>query len=242
MPGAFLPSALKNLYSAFADVVFPSACVGCNNFGELLCENCLRKIGEPQNTCIFCDKQTLHGKTCYQCQTTNCLTGVISVGEYKNETLRNAVHALKFSGVKEIADPLGDMLAKKILQTLNNSLADFVIVALPLHKIRKRERGFNQSELLAQRVFLKLHLPYQKILIRTRATRPQANIDHKTETLRKENVAKAFAINPSQTTPLPEKVIIIDDVATSGATLEEAAKIFHDAGVKDVWGAVICRG
>jgi len=241
MPGAFLTRAPKSFYSVVVDLVFPSSCVGCDNFGPLLCENCLQKIGEPENTCVFCDDKTLHGKTCYQCQAANSLSGVIGVGKYQNVILRNAVHALKFSGVKEISALLGDMLAKRISQTLSSSLPEFTLVPLPLHSIRKRERGFNQADLLAQKIATKLSLPCQEILIRTRVTKPQAKIDHKTENLRKENVAKAFAINPIQT-HIPKKIIIVDDVATSGATLEEAAKTLHEAGVKEIWGAVICRG
>jgi len=241
MHGASLARASKSLYSALIELVFPSSCVGCGSFGPLVCENCLRKIGEPQDTCVFCDDKTLHGKTCYQCQTKNSLSGVISVGKYQNIILRNAVHALKFSGVKEISALLGNMLTKRISQTLGGSLSEFTLVPLPLHPIRKRERGFNQAELLAQKIVVNIALPCQEILIRTRATKPQAKIDHKTENLRKENVAKAFAKNPV-TTNIPEKIILIDDVATSGATLEEAAKTLREAGAKKIWGAVICRG
>jgi len=241
MRGAPLVRASKYFCSVLVELIFPSSCVGCGDFGPLLCNICLNKIGESQNTCIFCDDKTLHGRTCYQCQTINSLAGVVSVGKYQNVILRNAVHALKFSGVKEIAEPLGDMLIKSILQALSSYLSEFTLVPLPLHSIRKRERGFNQAELLTQKIAEKLLLPYQEILIRTRATKPQAKIDHKTENLRKENVAKAFAINPV-VTHIPEKIIIIDDVATSGATLEEAAKTLHNAGAKEVWGTVICRG
>lgn len=241
MPGVFLTRASKSFYSVVVDLVFPSSCVGCDNFGPLLCQNCLRQIGEPENTCVFCSDKTLYGKTCYQCQTTSSLAGVISVGKYQNIILRNAVHALKFSGVKEISALLGDMLAKKISQTLSSSLSEFTLVPLPLHSIRKRERGFNQAELLAQKIAKKLSLPCQEILVRTRVTKPQAKIDHKTENLRKENIAKAFAINPVITN-IPEKIILVDDVATSGATLEEAAKTLRNAGSKEIWGAVICRG
>lgn len=238
---AYLTRASRTFLSVFAELIFPSSCAGCDNFGPLLCEDCLPKIGAPENICIFCGDKTLYGKTCYQCQTKNSLAGVISVGKYQNAILRNAVHALKFSGVKKIAEPLGDMLAKSISQTLSNSLPEFTLVPLPLHAIRKRERGFNQAELLTQKIAEKLSLQHRELLIRTRATKPQAKIDHKTENLRKENVAKAFALNPV-IEHTPEKIIIIDDVATSGATLEEAAKILRLSGVKEIWGAVICRG
>lgn len=241
MRDAFLARISKSFCSVLVDLVFPSSCVGCSNFGPLLCENCLQKIGKPQDTCVFCNNKTLHGRTCYRCQIANSLTGIISIGRYQNILLRNAVHALKFSGVKEIAESLGDMLTKRISQTLSDSLLEFTLVPLPLHSIRKRERGFNQAELLAQKTAAKLSVPCQEILIRTRATKPQAKINHKKENLRKENVAKAFAINPTHT-HIPEKIIIIDDVATSGATLEEAAKTLRNAGAKEIWGAVICRG
>ncbi|MDO8512695.1 MAG: phosphoribosyltransferase family protein [bacterium] len=232
----------KKINTILIDLLFPPACVGCDNFGPWLCDDCLKNIGAPIDTCIFCNEKTLHGITCGDCHKHNNLAGIISVGGYKNPILRNAVHALKFSGVRDMAEPLGELLAKSILQTLGSDLNGFTIVPLPLHKKRERERGFNQSALLVSRVSSLLSLPTVNILVRQKSTTPQASLNSKMIDLRQENIADAFSINPEYSTTIPKKIIIIDDVATSGSTINEATKVLSEKGVKEIWGAVICRG
>lgn len=232
----------SKIHSIIVDLLFPSFCVGCENFGPLLCDECSKNIGAPIATCIFCSEKTAHGVTCGVCRKNNTLAGVISVGGYKNPILRDAVHALKFSGVRDIAEPLGDLLAKNILQTLGNDLNGFTLVPLPLHKKRENERGFNQSTLLADRISSLLSLPIANILIRQKSTIPQASLDSNMINLRRENIAEAFKINPEFTQKIPAKIIIVDDVATTGATISEAEKILKQQGTKEIWGTVICRG
>jgi ComF family protein len=233
---------VKKLHNIIIDLLFPPACVGCDNFGPWLCDDCLKNIGAPIETCIFCNEKTLHGLTCGDCRKHNSLTGIISIGGYKNPVLRNSIHALKFSGVRDIAEPLGDLLAKSILKTLGSDLNGFSIIPMPLHKKRERERGFNQSALLADRISSLLSIPVANLLIREKATTPQASLNSKMLDLRQENIADAFIINPEYTAIMPKKIIILDDVATSGSTLNEATKLLGEKGVKEIWGAVVCRG
>jgi len=235
-------SFFQKSYSLLIDLLFPSSCVGCDNFGPWLCDDCLKNIGAPIDTCIFCNEKTLHGLTCGDCRKKSKLSGIISVGGYKDPVLRNAVHAFKFSGVRDMAEPLGDQLAVRILQTLGSELEDFAIVPLPLHKKRENERGFNQSVLLANRISSLLTIPIVNILRREKATTPQASLDSKLIALRQENIANAFCVNPEYATKIPSKIIIVDDVATSGSTIDEVAKILEYKGAKEIWGAVICRG
>lgn len=234
--------AVKKLHSVAINLLFPPSCVGCDNFGPWLCNDCLKKIGVPIDTCVFCNEKTLRGLTCGDCRKHNNLFGIISVGGYKNPVLRNAVHAFKFSGVRDMAEPLGDLLAKNILQTLRSDLEEFTLIPLPLHKKRENERGFNQSVLLANRIASLLSIPVANLLVRNKTTTPQASLNSKMVNLRQENIADAFCVNPEFTTTIPNKIIIIDDVTTSGATLSEATKILEQQGVKEIWGAVVCRG
>lgn len=235
-------SFFKKINTFIVDLLFPPACVGCENFGPLLCDDCLKNIGAPIDTCIYCGNKTLHGATCNDCRKHYHLTGIVSVGGYKNPILRDAVHTLKFSGVRNMAIPLGDLLAKNLMQTLGNNINEFTLVPLPLHKKRQNERSFNQAELLAARVAELLSLPVKNILMRVKSTQPQASIDSKQKDLRLSNIAEAFAISPDYQEKIPAKIIIVDDVATSGATLEEAAKLLQQSGAKEIKGAVICRG
>jgi len=232
----------KKTYFAITDLAFPTACVGCENFGPWLCADCLKSLTPPIETCIYCKEKTLHGVTCAVCRRKFHLSGVIFVGEYKNKTLREAVHTLKFSGVRDLAEPLGDLLAKNILQTLGNNLNQFTLIPLPLHKKRQNERGFNQSQLLANRISSLLAIPSQETLVRTKSAAPQASLNPEIQNLRANNITGVFSINSSYQATIPEKIIIVDDVSTTGATLEEAASILAQNGTKEIWGAVVCRG
>lgn len=235
-------ATVSSFLNYFSDLLFPSSCVCCGSFGPTLCENCLKDIGRPIEKCIFCDLKTLHGITCSACRRKKNISGVISIGSYGNTTLKEAVHSLKFAGVTGLSITLGNLLSQRITILLGSRLNDFVITPLPLHPKRERERGFNQARLLANEISKKILIPSVELLKRVRSTEPQASLNAKIKNLRSKNISGAFAILESISQKMPEKVIIIDDVSTTGATLEEAARTLKEAGVKEIWGAVVCRG
>lgn len=229
---------IKSFYFALLDLLFPVSCVGCHEFGEWLCEECAKKISPSQAACLVCGKPSLSGLTCFNCETKTPLKGLISVGKYKDPLLRAAVHGLKFSGVKGLSVPLAKLLALRISTSLGNKPESYLLVPLPLHVHRERLRGFNQAELLCDELAKILSMYKKNILIRVRSTQPQASVNSEFKDLREKNIASAFELSSNA----PSKILLVDDVATSGATLEEAARVLLAGGAKEVWGAVICRG
>jgi len=162
------------------------------------------------------------------------------VGLYGDPTLRKTVHAFKFSGVKELSKPLAKALAPRILQTMGAYVSEFQLVPIPLHKRKERSRGYNQAELLAIEIAKIIKLEVSKPLERARFTEAQSSIDADFKDKRKNNIVGAFRF--SRQSAIHQKVIIIDDVATTGATIEEAANSLVKNGAEEVWGAVVCRG
>jgi ComF family protein len=143
-----------------------------------------------------------------------------AIGEYDG-TLREIIHALKYQGRRSTAPRLAALMRQHGTGVLSG--ADCV-VPVPLHRARERERGFNQAEDLARG----LGLPVACVLRRNRQTRPQVDL---TATDRRENVADAFAVSSAAPGPV---VVLVDDVTTTGATLEACARVLRAAGAREV--------
>ncbi|MDL2269344.1 ComF family protein [Desulfosarcina sp. OttesenSCG-928-G17] len=152
-----------------------------------------------------------------------------SMGIY-DQTLRAAIHALKFGHVIALADPLGALLGKTFRRHWQPGEID-LITPIPLHRRRFRQRGFNQSWLLIR----KWRLPpssalVRDLLVRTRATASQTGLGRKA---RRENIKNAFAVRDS-TAVSGKRVLLVDDVMTTGATAEACAKVLLKSGARQV--------
>jgi ComF family protein len=147
--------------------------------------------------------------------------------------MRQAIHQLKYRNLRAVAVPLAKLLQDYLI---TNPMPGEVLVPVPLHQKRLRERGYNQSSLLAHELGKLTNLPVvDDCLIRQRHTPPQARTSSVDE--RRSNVAGAFTCHNHR---LQDKqVLLIDDVATSGATLNTCASALKDAGVSSVWGLVL---
>jgi ComF family protein len=153
----------------------------------------------------------------------------LAVAQYE-DVAREAVHALKFNGRHAISGLLARLMAATAGQAGATAVA-----AVPLHPSRRRERGYDQARMLASRVARELAIPYVPALHRVRRTQQQALLDHGA---REANVAGAFACTTSME---GGKVLLVDDVTTTGATLSEAARALKEAGAGEVIGLVFAR-
>jgi len=149
--------------------------------------------------------------------------------------MRQAVHQLKYKNLRALAKPLAKLLNDFLVI---NPVPGEVLVPVPLHPRRLRERGHNQSHLLAEELSSLINLPViDDCLIRKRHTPPQARTATVEE--RRSNIANAFTCVNDR---LQDKqVLLIDDVSTSGATLDACAKTLKAAGAVSVWGLVLAR-
>ena len=222
------------------DLIFPPQCGGCRRSGSVLCTSCTTQfipIHPPY--CPHCNSPYAPDRNCQRCSYHKpCLTGLRAPYAFK-EPLRNCIHSLKFRGNTRLASPLGLLLAKAY--RASNIQAD-IIIPVPLHSERQRERGYNQAHLLAKVCAQAVGVPLNtSILHRRRATQKQTQLaPHQ----RYSNVAEAFCCSsPIATKGLVERkvVVIIDDVSTTGATLEACAAPLFAAGASEVWGLVLAQ-
>lgn len=215
------------------DFVFPKFCVVCDKEGAFLCRKCKKKLPLALQICPMCTRPSIYGLTHEYCRKKNGMRGLISIFDYRDEGVKKAVEAIKFGFNRELV---------KIMLSgwkIPKNWEEVVLVPVPLHRYRQNWRGFNQAELIAKVVGGK-KTPVVMALTRIKATAQQANVANKKG--RAENLKGCFRVEEEKLGQLSgKKVILVDDVFTSGATMRECAKELRKAGVRQVWGFCLAR-
>jgi len=228
----------KRITEFAADLLFPKFCLGCKKEGFWICPECFAKINFFERfSCPICEKRLPDGKICENCRRKTKLNRFFSATKYENPLIKEAVLKLKYEFVKNLAIPLSVPINNFLRQLSFDS--DFLIVPIPLHKSRKRWRGFNQAEEMAKEISKEIKIPMiSENLFRVKKTLSQ--VEMKDHQKRSENMQNAFDIkNPKIFQN--KKILLIDDVYTSGATMEECAKMLKGVGAKEIWGIVVAK-
>jgi len=219
--------------SALADMFYPERCVGCGRrSSDVLCRGCfeaLPRVGSP--TCGRCGLPTAFATfVCEACKNVDFGFESAKAPLRYQGVGKEIVHALKYRGYKKIVARLATPL---MLQVIGEVRFD-AVVPVPLHPSRRRKRGFNQAGLLAQGVAAELNAPVSDTLEVVRSTRDQVELS---AAQRRANVAGAYRA----TGLLRGKILLIDDVFTTGATMSACASTLLRAGAKEVHALSLCR-
>ena len=246
--------SLNTIKTFILDLIFPRFCLGCgkemaSKQASQVCDACFGKITLNSGVqCHICGLRNIKG-TCKRCRRKTPLKGLLAAGQYKNPILKEMIRRFKYQSVQSLKKPLAELIINYLKkENLTDKFSarknNFILVPIPLTLRRKLVRGFNQSELLAKEIGNFLNCPVINLLKRKKFTSSQAEISDWQK--RKENISGAFCLSPTYPQIYrfrkPIKVIIVDDVATSGATLEEAARVLKEAGVKEIYGLVVAKG
>lgn len=234
MPG--VTSVIGWLGHTALQLVFPARCVGCGGGGAFLCEDCsvsLPPAAPPR--CPHCWQPGPDASPCLHCQLgPPAFDGLRAAFIYQGTT-RELVHALKYRGTTAVAAPMGSLLAEAARR---HGLAADVVVPVPLSGLRRRTRGYNQAEALARALGGELRLPVRpRALERRRHTPSQARSTDADE--RRRNVAGAFVCREREIAG--GRALLVDDVTTTGATLDACASALKDGGALSVWGLAFAR-
>lgn len=248
---------MKKFLNFLLDLLFPKLCLSCSQEGFYVCPECLKKVPIQKNLyCYICGKRTPHGKICLNCKskTGSKLTGILIASDWNNLLVRQMIYEYKYRFIKDLSLPLAQLLiiflnqSGFFSQNLPLNIDSYVFIPVPLHPRRLAWRGFNQAEFLAKHLneYLKISL-INNLIIRPRHTPPQMDIADKLERIK--NVSSAFKLNPDfENKPLTcsqvrnKVVILVDDICTTGSTLEECAKVLKPLKPKEIWGLVLARG
>jgi ComF family protein len=238
---------LRRSGTAVTEIVFPARCALCRDFlgdepSHPFCMNCLSGflLLEPPY-CSRCGTPFADPKgedhLCGECLSrTPPFSIARSLGRY-DERLMSAIHSFKYGGKIQTGVALGEMMARRIYSGI--SIRDFsLIIPIPLHPKRLRERGFNQSLILARQIARGQSLPVDyRSLERAIDTAPQTALK-KTE--RSRNVKGAFIVN-NRDAVKGKKILLVDDVLTTGSTVRECARILLASGAEDVAVLTLAR-
>ena len=234
---------LRGLFKGIKDLIYPNCCLACKNridpaeARDLVCLRCWEKI--ERNLPPFCascgrrlDKVSRAKNICSSCLKFKFhFDRAFSPCAYTG-TMKKLIHEFKYSGRDYLGEPLGGLMNKFIKDyRLPIEYLDFII-PVPLHKIRMREREFNQAQILSEQVakeFNKKVLP--DVLVRSRPTRTQTELTFEE---RRKNVEKSFTVKDPGLIK-DANLLLIDDVLTTGATSSEAAKVLKDSGARIIF-------
>jgi ComF family protein len=218
------------------DIVFPKKCINCKKEGSHLCEDCLSLIEiNPYQYCL-CEKLEKRDK-CDNCKN-RYLDKILSAASFKNKILKEAVHKFKYGYIKDLCQPLAILILSHF-EVANIEINDsFVIVPVPMTDKKKRRRGFNQSEEMAKVISEATGIPlFSDLLVKTKETSPQMELKKEE---RINNVKDCFEIKKEEM--IKDKIVLLlDDVYTTGSTLEECAKVLKQSAAKEVWGLTVGR-
>lgn len=233
------------------DLVFPIRCLGCGKFPQkkydgYVCRRCLNAIPVRQSSeCIGCKRSMPLGRTCFLCVRENPIDNLFIVTNYDNPEASKLLAHYKYHFIRDIHEPLAQLARKYVKQLhqrknfsllINNPL----IIPIPLHKRRQNWRGFNQSALIAEDVAHQFQMEYQPhVLRRIKHSKSQVEISQRENRL--ANVKNIFEYSDSIAVK-GRSIILIDDICTTGATLNEAARVLKENGAQSVSALVLARG
>ena len=222
------------MLEAVIDLLLPPRCGGCGAIGALYCANCRRRTRRLQEpTCDRCGAEVEHARAACLCGARlRTLTRLRSAAVYEGP-LEKALHRFKYEGRRPLRQPLALLLAEHLAV---EGVAAEAVTWVPLHPARQRRRGYNQAELLGRELARLCGLPTVADLVRLRDTPPQVGLDR---LRRQANVAGAFGWEGPELHR--RSLLLVDDVATTGATLEACAAALKAAGAGPVIGFTVAR-
>lgn len=209
---------------SFLDLFFPVFCFGCGKEKHYICENCRKKIIPPE--------KFLKTKYCSK---------IYSASHYNNPVVKNAIWNFKYKGAKTTSRDLALIIFQNINYFSIKNKKSHILIPVPISKKKLSRRGYNQSLILVKEISKITKIPFYKdVLIKKFHTLSQ--VETKTKKERKLNLKGSFAVLNAPPHLKNNTIILVDDILTTGETINEAAKALKKAGFADIIGITIARG
>ena len=224
------------------DLLFPRFCLGCSLPGAYICPSCFKKLQMVKKTrCLYCQRESYLGLTHPACLQKLYIDGNLSIFHYDRlmrKIIKNIKYRLAVSIFKELVNNIGPQYLDRLF-TSKKLFNGASIQSIPLTRQKLNSRGFNQADLVATFLNSILGLKTGNFLIRVKETLPQANLSSSLK--RYQNIRGVFKLKQGAKIK-NKKIILVDDVITSGATMREAARILKRAGAAKVYVFSLARG
>lgn len=236
---------LEKLRDGALEAVFPVVCVSCGTEGRYICEKCEIFLGEASFICPFCQQASFAGERHTACAHRYGLDGLASIWEYEGAVQR-LLHLIKYSGVVHAAEEIIErargsmMLDQKRFGAFLSFLfsPDTLVTYVPMHNRKEKHRGFNQTELFANALAKRTKNVVARLLEKSKETKPQIDLNKEE---RIGNVQESFMLSEKSGLINVKRVVLVDDIWTTGATMKECCKVLKKAGVQEVWGFTLAR-
>jgi ComF family protein len=229
---------MRKIKDFLLDLMFPVECLGCGKESIWVCDECFKTIPLISvDKCPRCQLHSKDGQTCLKCRRGYYLDGVVVASDYNHPLIKKLIINLKYNYVKDLAKFIAEIVARQLRYHGGFIEENWSLVPVPLHRKRLLERGFNQSELLCWHLNNLTGLPIQLALKRIKNTLPQASLQGQDRLV---NIKESFSCESEMVKN--KKLLLIDDIFTTGATLNEGARVLKQVGVKEVWGLVAAKG
>ncbi len=217
----------KKIKNFILDILYPKFCLNCGREGSYLCSDC---------------QSTLEVSSSHTEYQTEEIKDLYFALPYQNQLIKNLIKLFKYQPfVKELSQPLSSLIIThfQLIEKSPADLAGYILMPVPLEKKKLKWRGFNQAEELAKELnsFLKIPL-INEVLIKTKETLPQAELSGKE---REENIKGVFSCRNKEKIS-GKKILLVDDIYTTGSTMKEAARVMRMAGAKEIIGIAVARG
>ena len=244
-----LRHASRNLGEGALDLLYPPHCASCgvrilegdegnSSEIEMLCKECRGAIlAPPEHRCPVCSHPMEGLLMCSNCDGRRWHLSVIVAACRYEGLVRELIQRFKYGRDQSLTPPLAALLERALDDPRLQGKSFDAIVPVPLHPRREREREFNQSGLLAARLAKRRGIPLLDLLKRTRATAPQAGFDR---AARMKNLEGAFALR--RKLPPDASLLLVDDVSTTGSTLDACAALLMEEGASEVCAVTVARG
>lgn len=229
-------SITSRLKISFLDLFFPPRCASCGTLGSLFCDECKEGILlVKEQTCPACNKISPKGKFCQRCRKKTNLSGIAAACYFREGTTKEAIHSFKYEGVHGLSNDLAPLLTDLLIR---EKISFDVICFVPITKKREGWRGYNQAEILAQNLSGYFGKPVVPALRKVKKTKTQVGLPKKK---REQNLKNAFKLSAKKSQIDGKRILLVDDVVTTGTTLNECAKILKSAGARKIWAATIAK-
>ena len=227
------------------DLLFPRSCLRCQKLiahdrRGYMCDKCHEILDVAEDLrCAFCTSYSPHGLTCNVCKPKHALDRLLVAANYKKKIVERMAKTLKYRFATDVAIDIARIIKKRFPRVEVDCL-----IPIPLHKSRLRWRGFNQAELIASELSLLWKIPVRTdLLIRKKSPPPQADIKDRNSRIANAKNIFDLVVEPLSKVVQPlGTIILVDDLSTTGSTLDEAAKVLKLSGVEKVIGVVFARG
>lgn len=231
---------LKSIARQAGDAIFPLFCIACGAEGAWLCSGCAGEVLAPGVfSCIVCRSETVAGATCERCRKHTPVEQLIAIDRYGKGVFSSVVRLWKYKSLQSVEPLLAGIVRRFIASRRDLFPAVSLVVPVPLHPIRECKRGFNQAEVLGRLLGAELGVPVASALARSCYTASQVKIPDKEK--REQNVRGVFRCRDAQAIR-GKDILLVDDVATSGATITQCARTLAESGAGRIFAFSLLRG